>query len=270
MTPVTVPRVTVGVYDAPEADRAVQWGARHAAATGAQLHLVHAFVWNELDVNTDPIPGVTGSGIRAAADGLIEDAVDVAREARPHLEITSQIIDGSAVPVLVDVSRRSDVVVVGGRGMGRLLTLIVGSKSLALAAKAHCPVVVVRGEVASQGPIGLIHHPRATEAALRAAELAEQYDLPIELVVRADTPPGQAEEILAEVRERIAGHRPGVQVRGVTIPVADTARELVQASEGASVMVVAGERTRGTRVAAPRQLVTVLRYAHTPVWIERE
>ena len=36
--------------------------------------------------------------------------------------------------------------------------------------------------------------------------------------------------------------------------------------------VVAGERDEGGsgKVAAPRQLVNVLRYANTPVWIERE
>lgn len=271
MSPPPVPRVSVGVCDTPEADRAVQWAAHHAHVTGAQLHLVHAFVWTELDVNTDPIPGVTGSGIRAAADGLIEDAVAIARAVHPDLEITSQIIDGNPVPVLVDVSTRSDVLVLGGRGLGRLLTLIVGSKSLALASRAHCPVVVVRGDIAVQGPIGLVHHPRGEDAVERAALLAAAYRRPIQLVARADADQQRAQQVLAEVRETIGRTHPQVAVAGVTIPATHAPRELVQASEGAAMIVVAGERVAGQegRIAAPRQLVTVLRYANTPVWIER-
>lgn len=271
MSPVTTPRVTVGVFDSPEADDAVRWAAHHAHVIGGHLHLVHAFVWTELDVNTDPIPGVTGSGIRVAADGLIEDAVAIARELRPELTITSQVIDGNPVPVLVGASARSEVIVVGGRGLGRLLAIIVGSKSLALAARAHCPVVVVRGRPDVDGPIGLIHHPRGQEAALRAAELAACYGRPIQLVARADADEQRAQEVLAEVRDEIARTHPGVEVQGVTIPASDSPRELVQASEGASMMVVAGEKDprHSDRIAAPRQLVTVLRFAHTPVWVER-
>ena len=271
MSPITTPRVTVGVFDSPEADDAVRWAAHHAHMIGGHLHLVHAFVWTELDVNTDPIPGVTGSGIRVAADGLIEDAVAIAREVRPGLTITSQIIDGNPVPVLVGVSSRSEVIVVGGRGLGRLLSLIVGSKSLALAARAHCPVVVVRGRTGSDGPIGLVHHPRGEEARWRAAELAACYGRPIHVVARADADQHRAQQILAEVREEIGRTHPGVEVQGVTIPATDSPKELVQASEGASMMVVAGEKVqrRTERIIAPRQLVTVLRYAHTPVWVER-
>lgn len=271
MTPVTDSTVTVGVFDATESDLAVEWAAHHARRVGATLHLVHAFVWTELDVNTDPIPGLTGSGIRAAANGLIEDAAALARRAEPDVTITSEIIDGNAVPVLVEASGHADLLVVGGRGHGRLLTLVVGSKSLALAAKSHCPVVVVRGSIDAEGPIGLVHHDTAQEVVNRAGDLAMDYDRDIQLIVRATTGPEQAQEILSRTRDRLSRSHPQVYVRGVTIAASNTARELVHASEGASMMVVAGERSSPDgRVTAPRQLVTVLRYANTPVWIERE
>lgn len=270
--PLSRPKITVGVFDADESDLAVRWAARHADRVSGVLHLVHAFVWTELDVNTDPIPGMTGSGIRNAAHGLIEDALAIAREERPDLPITSEIVDGNAVPVLVEASAYSDLVVVGGRGMGRLLTLIVGSKSLALAARSQCPVVVVRGQIDGEGPIGLVHHESATEVVTRAADLAAAYGKDIHLVVRAETTPEQAQEILAGTSQRIALTHPGVYVGDVTIAAGASARQLVEASEGASIMVVAGERTHGPDkpLAAPRQLVTVLRFANIPVWIERD
>src|SRR5699024_3199333 len=142
MTSDTPPRITVGAFDADEADLALRWAARHAQQVGGRHHLLHAFVWTAVEVNTDPIPGLSGCVIRAASGRLIQDAVALARAEHPELPITSEIIDGNAVPVLVEASAESDLIVVGGRGLGRLLTLIVGSKSLALAARSQCPVVV--------------------------------------------------------------------------------------------------------------------------------
>ena len=271
MTQATAPRITVGVFDAPEADDAVRWAARHAQRVGGSLHLLHAFVWTELDVNTDPVPGLTGSGIRSEADALVAAAARLAREEAPDVPLTSQIIDGNAVPVLVEASTESDLMVVGGRGLGRLLTLVVGSKSLALAAKSHCPVVVVRGEVDSGGPIGLVDHGQDHAGEERAADLAAAWGRDLVLIVRAMTSPDEAQHTLAAVRDRLGRTHPQVYVREVHIASAETPRELVHASEGASLMVVAGERSArdATRINAPRQLVTVLRYANTPVWIER-
>ena len=86
MTHTGAPRITVGVFDADESDHAVRWAARHAAAVGGSLHLVHAFVWTELDVNIDPISGMAGSGFRGAAHTLIQDAVAIVREiGRAHV-----------------------------------------------------------------------------------------------------------------------------------------------------------------------------------------
>src|SRR5690625_2164123 len=114
ITSAAPPRVTVGVFDADEADLAVRWAARHAHQVGGRRHLLHAFVWTELDVNTDPIPGLSGSGIRAAAGGLIKDAVALARAEHTELPITSEIIDGNAVPEIGRASWRD-----AGRGPRR-------------------------------------------------------------------------------------------------------------------------------------------------------
>ena len=83
------PRITVGVHDSDESDHAVRWAARHAAAVGGTLHLVHAFVWTELDVNVDPISGMPGSGFRGAADTLLREAAELVHERAPEVEVTS-------------------------------------------------------------------------------------------------------------------------------------------------------------------------------------
>ncbi|MEE1649796.1 universal stress protein [Brachybacterium sp. J144] len=271
MTNTSPPRVTVGLADAEESDLAVRWAARHAQRIGGTLHLLHAFMWTELDVDTDPIPGMVGSGIRQAAQTLVKEAVAIARAEVPDLEITSEVVDGNAVPVLVAGSTGSEVMVVGGRGMGRLMTLVVGSKSLALAARAHCPVVVVRGHLGEEGPIGVVHDGTTAVALERAADLAAAYDRDLHLILRADTAADAAESIRVEVAERLALSHPGVFVRGVTVAATESAKELIRASEDAALIVVAGEHAKGPDgpISAPRRLVTVLRYAHAPVWIER-
>src|SRR5699024_2402336 len=225
----TGPRITVGVFDADESDQAVRWAARHAAAVDGSLHLVHAFVWTELDVNIDPISGMAGSGFRGAAHTLIQDAVAIVRESGVEVPVTSEVVDGNAVPVLVEASEEADLLVLGGRGLGRLMTLIVGSKSLALAARAHCPVVVVRGRIDGAGPIGLVHHEIATEVVTRAADLAEAYGRDIHLVVRPETTEEEAQQILAGVAQRISLTHPSVFVKDVTIAASDSPKQLISA-----------------------------------------
>lgn len=263
-------RIVVGVLDAPEAEQAVRWAAGHAQRVGASLHLVHAMVWSEMGVATDPVPGIAGSGMGAAAESLVADFADIAREVAPQVPVTTAVIEGNATGVLVGASRDADLVVVGSRGLGRLAALVIGSKSIALAARAHCPVVIVRGEIDTVGPVGLLHDDR--EAVVRrAADLAATYGVGIEVIVGADTDDQEAAQILRRTRDTVASVRPDVEVTEVTVPVADGARHLIRACEGTSLVVAAASPEAGGqgRGGVSQRISTVLRYANTPVWIER-
>ncbi|WP_079049580.1 universal stress protein [Streptomyces torulosus] len=50
------------------------------------------------------------------------------------------------VAVLEAEARAADLFVVGARGMGGFIGMLVGSKAVNLAAYSHCPVMVVREE----------------------------------------------------------------------------------------------------------------------------
>ena len=61
-------------------------------------------------------------------------------------EIRTEIIEGDAAEAVIDVAitRKSDVIVMGSRGLGRLAGLLLGSTSQKVVAHAPCPVLIVR------------------------------------------------------------------------------------------------------------------------------
>ena len=75
------PRVVVGVDGSIAAQTAVCWAATEAAARGAILRVVHAFVWPLFRV---PL-GLSelAPGLRAAADQIVGEAVELAGKIEP-------------------------------------------------------------------------------------------------------------------------------------------------------------------------------------------
>lgn len=89
------------------------------------------------------------------ADGF--DVTDIGREilqgARTEVEalayagpLEPTLLTGHRVPEIVALTDRSDLVVVGRGGHGRLASLLVGSVAAGVATHARCPVRVVPGE----------------------------------------------------------------------------------------------------------------------------
>lgn len=259
------PLITVGIADSDEARSALDWAARFAQAIGGRLHLLHAFVWAGRDINTDPIPGVSGSGLRAAADRMLEDAVQQATRVAPDATITTAVADGSRIPVMLTASQKADVIVVGARGLGRFLAAIAGSTSRALARQAACPVVVVRHHSTAGGPVGISYEIGRTSdsAVARAAELAQLLDVPLVAVHG----PGVSAEEHADV-QRALGARleelaPDLRLGELDIPEDGTLSSVAASTAGLSVLVVSEPET------APRT-DRALRVADTAVWIERD
>ena len=55
-----------------------------------------------------------------------------------------RVREGNAAKLLVDLSEEADVVVIGSRGRGGFVGLLLGSVSQNVAAHAKCTVVVAR------------------------------------------------------------------------------------------------------------------------------
>jgi nucleotide-binding universal stress UspA family protein len=75
---------------------------------------------------------------------LLSKAADDLRTKYPDIEITFRVVQGHPAPVLVEASKGADLLVVGSRGHGEFVGMLIGSVSEYCAANAHCPVLVHR------------------------------------------------------------------------------------------------------------------------------
>lgn len=146
MTASTTPlphRIVVGVDGSPSSTAALAWAARQAALTGSTLEAVTAWEWPTSYGWSAPIP--TDYDAADDARRILDDALKVVRDEYPDLVVRPDVVEGHPAPVLTDASRGADLLVVGSRGHGEFVGMLIGSTSGHCVGHARCPVVVVRG-----------------------------------------------------------------------------------------------------------------------------
>jgi nucleotide-binding universal stress UspA family protein len=79
-----------------------------------------------------------------AAVAVAEHVMELAGPAPEHVKVRAVAERGTAGFALVEASREADLVVLGSRGRGGFLGLILGSTSLEVAAHSHAPVAIIR------------------------------------------------------------------------------------------------------------------------------
>ncbi|MEU6732650.1 universal stress protein [Streptomyces physcomitrii] len=285
--------VVVGVDGSASALAAVETAASEAQRRGARLRLVHAFVLPTLYAPVGPtIVGTPDDGLRALVECLLIEAEERAAAVAPGVHATQVLVEGDPLTVLEEQSRAADLVVVGSRGMGGFLGLVVGSTAVRLAARGRCPVMVVRERSEGAGPIllGVDGSPAGAEAidfafteaalhgaVLRAVHCWTTWNAPMPPPQDAAMPYANEPGALAggEARllsEALAGHRarfPEVRVEQETVH-AGTRETLIEASRSARLLVV-GARGRGgfTGLLLGSVSQAMLHHAHCTVAVAR-
>jgi nucleotide-binding universal stress UspA family protein len=153
--------VVVGVDGSAGARAALRWAIAEARLRQAPLRAVHAWAPDYgagyLGGGYASMAGGYGfvsadagdyvSGMRQAAEEMLERALaDLAAEA-DGVEIEREIVEGVAAQVLVEAAGAGDLLVVGSRGHGGFAGLLLGSVSQQCAHHARCPAVVVHAPV---------------------------------------------------------------------------------------------------------------------------
>ena len=74
----------------------------------------------------------------------MQRAGDIALAAHPGVTVDRRVVNGHPARVLVDASKDADLLVIGSRGHGEFVGMLIGSVGIHCAAHAHCPVLVHR------------------------------------------------------------------------------------------------------------------------------
>lgn len=143
--------VVVGVDGSAGAKAALRWALAEARLRKATVRAVHAWTFGYIDGTAEGYPslgsytslGIDVSDVHRAAEDLLERAIADVGTDTEGIEIERQVIQGRAAEILVQAASSRDLLVVGSRGHGGFIGLLLGSVSQQCVHHAPCPVVVV-------------------------------------------------------------------------------------------------------------------------------
>ena len=136
------PRVVVGYDGSASSNKALELAARQAELTGAILEVVTAWEWP----TTYGAPLSLPEGFDPASDAktVVDEAGRLVREAHPAVQTKLLVKEGHPAPILVEASKGASLLVVGSRGHGAFVGMVLGSVSEHCVTNAECPVLVFR------------------------------------------------------------------------------------------------------------------------------
>jgi nucleotide-binding universal stress UspA family protein len=286
-------RILVAVDGSSDATEAIEWLTHFPLPDDAAIDVVSVTPRPTLD---DTVVWRGWDELKAESAVIVEDARK--RLAKRWPSATGRTLDGDARHGILDAATRSrtDLVVLGARGLSAVESFLIGSVSLGVARHARCSVLVCKGRArpirtATLGLDGSLH----AKSALRFfSSLPLPSDLRVRLVgvVEPLRYPTTAPEMLSgslraawneyhddrrrslqavlDTAAREIGARIG-EIGAATPTGAPAEMILKDAAQHASDLIVVGARGLGVlkRIALGSVSESVLRHATCPVLIIR-
>jgi len=280
--------VVVGVDGRTHTRNALDWAIDEAVRRRCGIQLVHG--------RSVPVQGPHIEPLMAASDEVSRQVLHEAERrihsVSPSTPVTTATGIGSPAMLLVDASKDAGVVVVGARGRGTVSSAFLGSTSVDVAARSHCPVVVVRELPATTAPasgvvVGSDGSPLSSTAIGEAFDEAHARQAPLTVVhawlldfddtslpavdakVLEDRMVHQSGALTAQAVADWSAKFPDVEVR-LRVLNAHPVEALADLSREAELVVV-GSRGRGGFRGLLLGSVSqgVLHHAHCPVMVVR-
>jgi nucleotide-binding universal stress UspA family protein len=150
--------IVVGVDGSAGSDAALRWAVAEARLRGSGLRVVHAYHLPHVPLTEAGVGAAGGMGLPAilTEDGerlrgmvegqarrVVDDALARAGDAVAGLEVERVVAEGPPAQTLIEAARGADLLVVGSRGRGGFLGLLLGSVSQQCAHHPPCPVVIL-------------------------------------------------------------------------------------------------------------------------------
>jgi nucleotide-binding universal stress UspA family protein len=275
--------IVVGYDGSIEAGRAVRWAARQAELRQCTLRVVHCTLWPLLTHDLGPVEGIADSGLQHYAEAVRDEGLAHATEEAPGLDVRSSLRYGWPADNLRQASAGAGMLVVGSRGIGGFIGLLVGSVSLELAATASCPVAVIRSDDHPHGPVVVgvdsTGSPEALNEACRAATAAGAV-LHVVHVLRTHFGMGKpgiasagerkaAEQTLQDAVTRAQALSPHTTVEQELAQDTSVPRGILNAAHGSALIVVGSTGQGLVRGTVGSTSHAVLHHASSPVLIAR-
>ncbi len=131
-------RIVVGIDGSERSERALRWAVYLGAKLGARVEVVTA--WHYPPSAILPTEGSWDPEV--AGHQMLEETVT--RVIGPDAPVAKRFLAAPTAPALIAESADAELLVVGSRGHGEFVGMMLGSVSMHVATHAKCPVLIVR------------------------------------------------------------------------------------------------------------------------------
>jgi nucleotide-binding universal stress UspA family protein len=141
-----VQKIVVGVDGSESSLTALRWALGEARLRETEVELIHT--WS-LTPMVDPMGFASYVPIEelgVAAKQIVDEVMKKVEEFVGKVKVTTRIARGPAAATLLEAAKDAQLLVVGRRGHGGFMGLLLGSVAEQVAHHAPCPVVIVSHE----------------------------------------------------------------------------------------------------------------------------
>ncbi|MFJ4687231.1 universal stress protein [Streptomyces sp. NPDC088789] len=278
----------VGIDGSDSSLEAIDWAVDEAARHGLPLRLVHASLWERYE-GVRPAFARGRPAEEIMAQHIVASGVERARLRDASVKTSGEVLPLDPVAALLRTGPEAFALVTGARGRGQVTGLLLGSVSLSVAARAVCPVVVIRGdepgrrEARGRIVVGVGAPDDGSGAlrfAVREAEVrggtltavrawrAPETEPVDPLPTAADATPAREERALTGLDDALrplAHEHPGTEIRRLAVE-GPAHRVLLDASADADLIVVGARRVHSHfGLQLGRVAHTLLHHSRCPV-----
>ncbi|MFF4603219.1 universal stress protein [Streptomyces sp. NPDC001339] len=263
------PPLVVGVDGSDAGFLALDWAVDEAALHELPLRLVHASRWERYEGRA-PSLILKRPAEQVLADDIVGAAVERAVLRNGDVDLSVQVLGDDPETVLLREADHASALILGSRGRGAFTALLLGSVGWAVASRARCPVIVVRGDGAGLAGthdrilLGIGDSPQGSEAVRFAFREAAARGCTLDAVrawrcpahESADHPllagaperdhEERASDVLNEALRETAGEFPAVRVQRATVE--GPAHEVLARRSATADLLVIGARRRQTHL----------------------
>lgn len=137
-------RIVVGVDGSEGAAHALRWAYEEARVRNAELEIVQAWHYPYMaDMSGMAAAAVRADDLEQAFRVALDRFVDEAGPWPAEVSATRRLVQGGAAGALLEAATGADLLVVGSRGHGGFVGLLLGSVSQHCVHHAPCAVVIV-------------------------------------------------------------------------------------------------------------------------------